>query len=123
MVFNDDAKKKAQADLEEMKKLEEAAKKKKMYTMIGQGVAGLILLLILFRVFRKKKKDEIQELPENNVDLLIGDVIEKQPIAYEPVLEDIEQDMTLEKEIKSYATNKPDQVVELIKTWLSEDER
>jgi flagellar M-ring protein FliF len=31
--------------------------------------------------------------------------------------------MNLEKELQGYANKKPDQVIEVIKSWLSEDER
>lgn len=126
LSFNNDAKKRAEADLEEMKKIEEAAKKRKMYIMIGEAAIGVIALIILIAAMRRKRKaaTNIEEnIVSNNIDMLIGDVLEKQPIIYEPVLEDIDQNMNLEKEIKNYASTKPEQVAELIKTWLSEDER
>ncbi|SHE35741.1 flagellar basal-body MS-ring/collar protein FliF [Caloramator proteoclasticus] len=123
LAFNDEYKKKAQADLEEMKKQEELAKKRKTYIMIGEAVAGLIVLLVIALIYKKKNKKNVEQIEQNQIDMLIGDVIQKQPIAYEPVLEDIEQEMNLEKEIKNYASTKPEQVVELVKTWLAEDER
>ncbi|MCX7695795.1 MAG: flagellar basal body M-ring protein FliF, partial [Caloramator sp.] len=123
LAFNDDYKKKAQADLEEMKKQEELARKRKTYIMIGEAVAGLIVLLAIALIYRKKNRKNVEQIETNQIDMLIGDVIQKQPIAYEPVLEDNEQDMNLEKEIKNYASTKPEQVVELVKTWLAEDER
>ncbi|CDF58021.1 flagellar basal-body MS-ring/collar protein FliF [Thermobrachium celere] len=124
ITFNDEFKKKIQADLEEMKKQEELIKKRKMYIMIGEAVAGLIVLFIIYLALRKKRKiEDLQIEQQNNIDVLIGDVLQKQPIAYEPVLEDMEQNMNLEKEIRNYASTKPEQVVELIKTWLAEDER
>ncbi|WDC83934.1 hypothetical protein PL321_16230 [Caloramator sp. mosi_1] len=91
--------------------------------MIGEAVAGLIVLLAIALIYRKKNKKNTEQIETNQIDMLIGDVIQKQPIAYEPVLEDNEQEMNLEKEIKNYASTKPEQVVELVKTWLAEDER
>lgn len=44
-------------------------------------------------------------------------------VSYEPVLDDNEPDRSLETEIKDYALRKPDQVTEIIKKWLSEEER
>ncbi|WP_291964891.1 flagellar basal-body MS-ring/collar protein FliF [Caloramator sp.] len=123
LAFNDEYKKKAQADLEEMKKQEELAKKRNTYIMIGEAVAGLIVLLAIVFIYKKKNKKNVEQIEQNQIDMLIGDVIQKQPIAYEPVLEDTEQEMNLEKEIKNYASTKPEQVVELVKTWLAEDER
>ncbi|WP_027307538.1 flagellar basal-body MS-ring/collar protein FliF [Caloramator sp. ALD01] len=123
LAFNDEYKKKAQADLEEMKKQEELAKKRKTYIMIGEAVTGLIVLLVIALIYKKKNKKNVEQIEQNQIDMLIGDVIQKQPIAYEPVLEDTEQEMNLEKEIKNYASTKPEQVVELVKTWLAEDER
>lgn len=130
MPFNDDAQKKAEADLAEMQSQEQQAQKMKMYVLIGAGAATLltILTLVILRL-RKKKKEEEEEimLEQDNIqpqlNVLVGDETMKQPIAYQPVLEDEEDVMSIEKEIQEYATKKPEQVAEVIRTWLSEDER
>ncbi|WDU83972.1 hypothetical protein [Caloramator sp. Dgby_cultured_2] len=56
------------------------------------------------------------------MDVVISDVLPKPQVEYQPLLNE-EEEMDLEKEIKNYASKKPEQVVEVIKTWLAEDER
>ena len=48
-----------------------------------------------------------------------AETIVPKPIDLE-ITNDSEQ---LENEIKSYASKKPDQVIDIVKSWLSEDER
>lgn len=114
----------------ELAAMEAEAKKAEMtrrYTLIGIAAAALIALIILLsigsRKKRKKAKEEEKELAQG-LDILVGeDIIPKQHVAYEPVLEDEDEaSMSLEKELQTYATKKPDQVVEVIRTWLSEEE-
>ncbi|TDT50612.1 flagellar basal-body MS-ring/collar protein FliF [Fonticella tunisiensis] len=122
--FNPELKQKVQDDLKKIQQEEENQRKIKLYTTIGSVSGGIILLILSLLFIRKsiKKKKEIVEKP--NLDVVINDnVIPKQPIAYSPVLEDREEVMDIEKEIRQFASSKPDQVVDLIKTWLAEDER
>lgn len=128
LPFNNDIKKKAEEDLLKMQEEEAKADKIKTYAIIGGGALGLIVALILLisalRKRRKKKNAEL-EAAKPSFDVVVGDsVIPVQQIDYKPVLDDEEEDMmTMEKEIKGYANKKPDQVSEVIRTWLSEDER
>ncbi|QCX32353.1 flagellar M-ring protein FliF [Caloramator sp. E03] len=127
MPFNNDLKEKQEEQLKLMQEQEAREKKIKLYTTIGMasGAGILLIALIIFitRKLKKSKKDEDLQ-PKPIIDVVVGDdVIKKQPPIYEPVLEEEEDRMDIEKEIKQYASKKPDQVVEVIKTWLSEDER
>lgn len=112
-------------ELAEIEAQEAREAKTRLYTKIGIAAGGLILLFVILSIFRRKKRksskaDSITE----GIDVLIDEnVIPKQPISYEPVLDENEDtDMSLEKELKSYASKKPDQVVEVIRTWLSDEE-
>lgn len=107
------------------------AQKTKQYIMMGIGVGALVFLIsFLIMKARKKKKDTLNTLDTINtdvpqgLDVVIDDtIIPKQPVAYEPVfVEEDAPDMSLEKELQTYATKKPDQVVEVIRTWLSDEE-
>lgn len=126
--FNTEKQDEIDKELAAMEEAEQRAQRVKLYTRIGIGAASLILLIVLLSIYsrRKRKKEEenvASDMP-NGLDVVVGeDIIPKQPVAYEPVLdEDDDLNMSLEKEIQTYATKKPDQVVEVIKTWLSDDE-
>ncbi len=99
------------------------AARRNLYITLGV-IGGLILLVILIlvlRKFRKKKKEENEQI----LDTLIDDsLIPKEPEVFTPIDFDVQnQKSHLEKEIKKYATEKPEQVVDIIKSWLVEDER
>lgn len=125
LPFNTDKQDKIDKELAAMEAADKKAERAKLYTRIGIGAGSLILLIALLIIIskKKKKKSADTEIPQG-IDVVIGDnVIPKQPVAYEPVLgEDDSTDMSLEKELQNYANKKPDQVVEVIKTWLSDDE-
>lgn len=100
-----------------------ANRRRNIYITLGI-VGALIVLAIAFVVIRKarsKKKEEDEQL----LDTLIDDsLIPKEPEAFTPIDFEVKnQKSHLEQEIKKYATEKPEQVVDIIKSWLAEDER
>lgn len=123
----DDAKK----DLDAMNKAADQAKKTKMYTMIGIGVAALLGLGLMFFLWRRKKNDadELMEerIQSQGIDVIIGDdtdVYTKEHPKFKPIELETENERThVENEIKKYAKDKPEQVADIIKSWLAEDER
>lgn len=125
LPFNTEKQDMIDKELAEMEAAAKKAERTKLYTRIGIGAGALILMIILLSIIgkNKKKNSKIADAPQG-IDVVIGDnIIPKQPVAYEPVLDEDEgPDMTLEKELQTYATKKPDQVVEVIRTWLSDDE-
>jgi len=103
---------------------EEANRKKLMYSYIGAGVAALLLLFIILRALRKAKKNRMQNEEEiqPGIDMIIGDNVAPKEV-FSPLDFEHESEKThIEKEIKKYATEKPDQVAEIIKAWMTEDE-
>lgn len=131
MNFETSASSQAQSEADDAAKKQESSQKMKNYILIGAGIAGLLILLIVLKTLRKKSRKEqdseedvMEEVPE--FDTVIGDDIEpKEPeiefshIDFEPKND---ENSHVEKEIKKYATDKPDQVVDIIKSWLSDDE-
>lgn len=122
MPFDTSLADKAQADIQQMN-ADEAAKKRNIM-MIAAGIAaaaviGLLAFIIIKR--RKKKEEEDEQL----FDTLIDDtIVPKEPESFDPIeFETQTQNTHLENEIKKYATEKPEQVVEIIKSWLNENER
>ncbi len=113
----------AAKEAEEKLQAKEALARRNLYIALGI-VGGLIVLAILIfvlRKFRKKKKEEDEQI----LDTLIDDsLIPKEPEVFTPIDFEVQnQKSHLEKEIKRYATEKPEQVVDIIKSWLAEDER
>lgn len=123
-----DAAKKA---LDEMKQTQAQENKMKLYKELGIGVGALIILIMLFSLFRKRNKSnsEAEQLDAivspKSIDVLVGGdqapQIEFKPIDFDK--QGNTERSHIEKEIKRYATEKPDQVADIIKSWLSEDER
>ncbi len=92
------------------------------------SVIGLIAIigLIVFLVKRRKNKEEDEyEEDEDGLDELIGDDIDRtKQIKYAPIeFEGNNEKSHMEKEIRNYATSKPEQVADVVKSWISEDER
>lgn len=105
------------------KAAEEEANRKKMlmYKYIGAGAAALVLLIIILVSFRKSKKNKEEET--EGIDLLIDDNVAPKD-TLEPInFEEENENTHIEKEIKKYASEKPDQVADIIKSWMTEDER
>ena len=125
LPFDTAAKKKKKKDLEDMQKAEKTKERIKLFTAIGLGVL-LLLGAIIFFVIKKRKNDEEYEEYEEGLDILIDDSGSetKQIPKFKPIdLEAQDEKTHVENEIRKYAKDKPDQVAEIIKSWLAEDER
>lgn len=123
--FDTGAKDKINKDLEEMKKEEEAQKRMKLYTGIGIAAGIAIIALAIFLIRRKKKEDEEEEMEPQGIDVVItDDTPMEEQVNFKPIQLDVENEKThIEKEIRKYASEKPEQVADIIKSWLAEDER
>lgn len=117
----------AKKDLDSINKELQDAKKAKMYKTIGAAAASLIILVVLGIAYRKKKKNAIESELESTSVIAAEEEEEeenKPKVKYKPVELDVEDEKThLENQIKKYASQKPEQVAEVVKSWLAEDER
>ena len=91
--------------------------------IIGGILGALVLGLLIFLIVKRRKKNKVEN--EQLLDTLIDDsIMPKEPETFEPIeFESKSQKTHLENEIKKYATEKPEQVVEIIRSWLTENER
>lgn len=122
MTFDTTLQDEAKAEVDAMNAEAEAASRDRMITIAG--IVGTLLLgLIIFLLVRRRKKKKVEN--EQLFDTLIDDsIIPKEPETFEPIeFESNNKKSHLENEIKKYAMEKPDQVVEIIKSWLAENER
>ena len=102
----------------------EAATASRNQMIIIAAVLGTLLLgLIIFLVIKTRKKKKVEN--EQLLNTLIDDsIIPKEPETFDPIeFESKSQKSHLENEIKKYAMEKPEQVVEIIKSWMTENER
>jgi flagellar M-ring protein FliF len=130
--FDTTAQNNAKKDLAAMNQAAAQAQKTKLYTMIGIGAAALLGLLLLFFFLRRRKNNEEELLGEKiqsqGIDVIIGDDNNLDTTREHPKFKSIEFDQEnerthVENEIKQYAKDKPEQVADIIKSWLAEDER
>ncbi|WP_297416966.1 flagellar basal-body MS-ring/collar protein FliF [Clostridium sp.] len=122
MAFDTSAQDQAKAELDAMNA--QAATDSKNRMMIIAGVLGAVLLgLIIFLISRRRRKKKVGN--QQLINTLIDDsIIPKEPDNFDPIEFEVKtQKSHLEDEIKKYATEKPEQVVEIIKSWLTENER
>ncbi|MBK5240401.1 flagellar basal-body MS-ring/collar protein FliF [Clostridium sp.] len=123
LFFDTESKKAAEQALLDIDSADKLAARKTLYTRIAFGVIGIILFIIMLVVIRKasKKKDKTSA----SIDSLIGDnIAPKQQEYFEPIQFDTNNEKSnMEKQVKKYAEDKPEQVADIIKSWLTEDER
>jgi flagellar M-ring protein FliF len=118
----------AKNDLNAMNQAAAQSAKFRMYTMIGVGAAVLIGALIAFILWRRRRSEDQllqNQIGPQGIDVIIGDDDEiKQQPRFKPMNFEQENEKThIENEIKKYAKEKPEQVVDIVKSWLTEDER
>jgi flagellar M-ring protein FliF len=103
---------------------EEDTNSNSLYMYLGGGAAvALFAAIIAFIIIRRRRKEKEEEA--SLLDVVIDDKISKMP---EEMLKPIDFETNnpqahIESEIKRYASEKPEQVVEIIKSWLVESER
>ncbi|HEY8889994.1 MAG TPA: flagellar basal-body MS-ring/collar protein FliF [Clostridium sp.] len=121
--FNTDAKKTAQQALLDIANADKAAAAKVLYTRIAFGVLAILVFIILLIVLRRSKNKT--ESISGGIDMTIGDnITPKQQEVFAPIeFESSDKKSNMEKQVKEYAAKKPEQVADIIKSWLTEDER
>ncbi|MCB2288870.1 flagellar M-ring protein FliF [Clostridium sp. CS001] len=121
--FNSDSKKETEKVLQDIEDARKLAEKQALYTRIGFAAAAIILFVILLFAIRRSKK-KANNVPEG-IDMVIGDEIApKQQEVFAPIEFEVnDKNSHMEKEVKKYAAEKPEQVADIVKSWLTEDER
>lgn len=113
-----------QAAEEQIKDMQLQAKKEKITNIIIWAIVAIIIviligLLVLFIRRRKEDKEDLED--ERRLNVVIDDNTNTN---FDPIDFEMKDEKThVESEIKKYATNKPEQVADIIKSWLNEDER
>ena len=124
MTFDPITKEEAQKEFNSINELLEKENRNKMIIYSVLGLLGLIIIVVILILVRRKSKNN-QEEKENLLDVVIDDRLSKENTEVMPSInfESINPKAHIENEIKKYATDKPDQVADIVKSWLAENER
>lgn len=131
LPFDTTAQDNAKKDMDAMNKAEQLAKRNRLIAIIGGLAAVAVAAIVGVILWRRKKREEEEDLFDEEMEepQPINEAAEdetqvKEKPKFKPVeLETENEDVHLENEIKKYAKDKPDQVADIIKSWLAEDER
>jgi flagellar M-ring protein FliF len=134
LAFDTSAQKAAQQTINDMNKLEQKQQQMNLIKYALVGLGALFLLGILIASLRKNTKRELGTedfefaSEPKGIDVVIGDDEEdlREQVQFKPIDFDEGENNEkahIEKEIKRYASEKPEQVADIIKSWLAEDER
>lgn len=126
LSFDTELASKAEDDLKAMEEEATKAKAMKEYILIGIGAAVLLALIIGILLRRRShRKEEEEEILSQHIDAVIDDEIEmEEKPKFKPIELESETEVShIESEIRKYAIEKPEQVAEIVKSWLAEDER
>lgn len=110
---------------DKQEELDEKDKLLKMSTLVlgGVSILGVIILVLILIMRKRDKKLEETEVEFSEINNLQERLDNLQNEDNENILKYISEDneRTLEDEVKIYAQEKPDQVKEIIKTWLNDE--
>lgn len=127
IAFDTSAQDQAQAEIDAMKEAQAKATRRKLIALAGAAGASIVLIIIIIVTVRKKKnndEEEVLEEIEPAVDVVVGDDTIKAAEIYSKLnLDEEPEKEKIIKEVKKYAEKKPEQVAEVIKSWLTEEER
>lgn len=124
MTFDTTLEKQATADIASMNTAIDEKNKISLYKNIAYGVGGFSLFVFILIRLRKRKKTKAKKETASTLNVVVGDTVTpKEAFMTDADFEGNDESSNLEREIKKYATKKPDQVVDVIKSWLAEDER
>ena len=123
IFFNSESKKELEKQLLDIEKANKLAEKKALYTRIAYGALAIILFIIFLFVISRSRKNT-KSMPQG-INTIIGeDISPKNQEIFAPIEFEVNDKKShMEKEVKKYAVEKPEQVADIIKSWLTEDER
>ena len=112
-----------QEQIDKYNAAQKAAERNKLIKYIVLGVVALLIVgTIIIVILKKRHAEEEEEEEDKLLDVVVGD--DTEPVEYEPIdFQNNDEKTHIENEIKKYATEKPDQVAEIVKSWLNDSER
>lgn len=98
-------------------KAREASQNQQTIFYVAGGVLGAIILFIIFRRARKRSYNRRAE----RLDVLIGEPLEEVAAVAHELSPEEKAKREMRKELADLISNKPEDVAQLLKTWLLED--
>lgn len=100
------------------------AKEQKNKLIVYSVIGVLAIIMLIFILIIRKRKSTNKKEKENILDVVIDDrSLEKEERVPSIDFNSINPKVQMENDIKKYATEKPEQVADIIKSWLNENER
>lgn len=122
MTFDPITKEEAQKEFDAINEALAKESRNKIILYSVLGLLGLIIIIVAIVLLRRKKKRSEEE-KTNLLDVVIDDRPEEVEEVPSINFEKINPKAHIENEIKKYASDKPDQVAEIVKSWLADNER
>ena len=88
------------------------------FALLAVAIAGIVAFIIMSRIKKKKAQDEIEYDDIDEIEL-INKKIEQMESFSKTDNEDGEESITLEEEVRKYASENPERVTDLINSWLN----
>lgn len=124
MTFDPITKEEAQKEFDSISEALAKESRNKIILFSILGLVGIIAFIVILLLLRKNSKNKNED-KKNLLDVVIDDKVSQDETIEMPSInfDSINPKAHIENEIKKYATEKPDQVVDIIKSWLAENER
>ena len=88
------------------------------FALIAVAIAGIVAFIIMSRIKKKRAQEEIEYDDVDEIDL-INKKIEQMENASKTSDGEEEESITLEEEVRKYASENPERVTDLINSWLN----
>lgn len=122
ITFNPLTKEENQSEFDAINQL--LAKEQKNKLIIYSVIGVLATIMLIFILIIRKRKSTNKKEKENILDVVIDDrSLEREERVPSIDFNSINPKVQMENDIKKYATEKPEQVADIIKSWLNENER
>lgn len=122
MTFDPITKEEAQKEFDAINNALAKESRNKIILYSVLGLIGLIIIIVAIVLFRRKNKKADEE-NTNLLDVVIDDRTEEVEEMPSINFEKVNPKAHIENEIKKYASEKPDQVADIVKSWLADNER
>lgn len=123
LVFDPAGKKQMQDEMNTLKTQTAKDKQLQLYkTIAGYVVAFIIFLIVISRIFKKQKTEE--PVIGESLDVLLGENVVPRDIMEfsEEEMESNNERSNIQNQVRKYATEKPELVADIVRTWLTEKE-
>ena len=88
------------------------------FVLLAVAISGIIAVIIMSRIKKNKMQEEIEDDDIDEIEL-INKKIEQMESVAKNSNEDEEESITLEEEVRKYASENPERVTDLINSWLN----